>query len=107
MISKGKIEEGESDFECAVREAQEELGLVVENMAEQPELLVKDRVVLRSGTYDLTLYSVPIVTRWLFDKWCDETEYVEWFTLEKFKEVGRRDHIKYVEMLEQKLSKGR
>jgi 8-oxo-dGTP pyrophosphatase MutT (NUDIX family) len=99
MISKGKIEEYETAFECAVREAQEELGLVLENIVDTPALLCKDRVVLRSGTYDLTLYYVEINERWNFDMWCDETEYTVWLTRDEFKEQGRRDHIKYIDML--------
>lgn len=104
MISKGKIEDGENSFECAVREAEEELGMRRDNMVGEPEFLVNDRVVLRSGTYDLTLYSVAIQSRWDFEKWCDETEYTVWHTVESFKLEGRRDHIKYLSMLEDKLN---
>lgn len=99
MLSKGKIEEDETVFECAIREAEEELGLVRLNMIGQPKLLIEERVVLRSGAYHLTVYSVEIRDRWNFGKWCDETEYTEWHTLDSFKERGRRDHVKYVEQL--------
>ena len=100
MISKGKIEDGEGTLECAIREAEEELGLVRENMIGDPFFLVEERVVLRSGAYDLTVYAVPIQDRWNFDKWCDETEFTVWMPLESVKEKGRKDHIPYVEMLE-------
>ncbi len=103
MISKGKIEDGETKLECAIREAEEELGLVRENMVGEPALLCEERVVLRSGTYDLAVYSVPIRDRWNFTVWCSETEYTEWMSLEQFKERGRRDHVPFVEMLETRL----
>lgn len=103
MISKGKIEEGETPIECAVREAEEELGLRRENLREAPDLLTTERVALYSGAYTLTLYAAPIVERWDFTSWCDETEYTLWLTLAEFKDQGRRDHIKFVERLEEKL----
>ena len=99
MISKGKIEEGETAFGCAVREAEEELGLVSSNMRAEPREIAHERVVLRSGAYDLTVYAVEIFDRWNFDRWCDETEYTEWHSVESFREKGRRDHLKYVEQL--------
>lgn len=103
MISKGKIEDGEGTLECAIREAEEELGLVRENMLEDPFLLTHERVILRSGAYDLTVYAAEIRDRWNFEKWCDETEFTTWMTLESFKEKGRKDHIPYIEMLEARL----
>lgn len=100
MISKGKIEDGESTFECAIREAEEELGLIQENMVGRPFQIADQRVVLRSGAYRLTVYAVPIKERWNFGKWCDETEFTTWMTLESFREKGRKDHIQFVEILE-------
>lgn len=99
MLSKGKIEEGETAFECAVREAEEELGLVRSNMKSEPYLLTEERVVLRSGTYHLTVYAVEIRDRWDFGKWCDETEYTLWLNRDQFEQDGRKDHVKYVNML--------
>jgi 8-oxo-dGTP pyrophosphatase MutT (NUDIX family) len=101
MISKGKIESDEGTLEAALREAEEELGLKRMNIREGSiRDLADERVVLHSGTYDLTLFSCEIIDRYDFDKWCDETEYVTWMTLEEFREDGRKDHVKYVEMLE-------
>ena len=99
MLSKGKIEMGEDALECAIREAEEELGLSRFNMIGDPKFLTEERVVLRSGAYHLTVYTVEIRDRWDFGKWCDETEYTVWLTRNEFKEQGRRDHVKYVEML--------
>jgi len=101
MISKGKIEPGEGTLQAAIREGQEELGLKRENiMHDTIRDLADERVVLHSGAYSLTLFSCQIIDRYDFDKWCDETEYVTWMTLEEFRDQGRKDHIKYVEKLE-------
>jgi len=103
MISKGKIEDGEGTLECAIREAEEELGLLRENLAAHPVLVADERVVLRSGAYQLTVYAAPIRDRWNFGKWCDETEFTTWMSLESFREKGRKDHVKYVEQLAARL----
>ena len=106
MISKGKIESDETALECAIREAEEELGLVRSNMIGEPKLLANERVVLRSGAYNLTVYYVQIRDRWDFEKWCDETEYTLWMSRDQFEKEGRKDHIKYVNMLNEKLIYG-
>jgi 8-oxo-dGTP pyrophosphatase MutT (NUDIX family) len=103
MISKGKIEEGETPYIAAVREAEEELGLIAYNMKGTPALLTEEQVTLRSGTYFFTVYAVEIYDRSLFNMWCSETEYTEWYTLDEFQQHGRRDHIKFIQQLEQQL----
>ncbi len=103
MISKGKIEEGETPIVTALREAEEELGLKQLNLKTELEFLTEERVRLYSGTYEFSVFSVQVFNRWDFDKWCDETEYTVWMTLDEFKVQGRPDHIKYIKMLEEKL----
>jgi 8-oxo-dGTP pyrophosphatase MutT (NUDIX family) len=101
MISKGKIEDGETPIEAAKREAEEELGFRMRNSRGLPCLVFDGRQELYSGAYHLTVYGVEVQSRWDFDKWCDETEYTVWMSLEDFKQKGRRDHVKFVETLEQ------
>jgi 8-oxo-dGTP pyrophosphatase MutT (NUDIX family) len=101
MISKGKIEPGETKLEAAVREAQEELGFKTRNARGTLKLIAEERVTLHSGAYNLTVFGVEIMDKYDFDKWCSETEYVTWMSLESFKVKGRRDHVKYVEKLEE------
>lgn len=104
MISKGKIEPMEGTLEAAIREGEEELGLRRRNIREGTiRDLADERVVLHSGAYDLTLFSCEIIDRYDFGKWCDETDYILWMTLDEFKENGRKDHVKYVELLEAKI----
>ena len=101
MISKGKIEPGESKLEAAVREAEEELGFKARNARGQMLGVADERVTLYSGSYELAVFGVEIMDRYDFDKWCDETEFTTWMTLESFKLKGRKDHVKYVERLEE------
>lgn len=104
MISKGKIEDGETPLEAAVREAEEELGFKMRNSRGPIHLLFEGRVELFSGAYDLTVYGVEIQDRYDFDKWCDETEYTLWMTLEDFRQNGRKDHVRFLEELERKIT---
>lgn len=105
MISKGKIEDGETPLEAAVREAEEELGFKQRNARGAVLSIFEGRQELYSGAYHLSVYGVEIQDRYDFDNWCDETEYTVWFSLEQFKVEGRRDHIKFVEALEEKVKK--
>lgn len=100
MISKGKIEDDEDSLGAAVREAEEELGLKRENIIGPILEIAKERVTLYSGTYLLDVYGCQIMDRYDFGKWCEETEYIEWYSLEEFNEHGRRDHYKYLKMLQ-------
>jgi 8-oxo-dGTP pyrophosphatase MutT (NUDIX family) len=104
MISKGKIEGNETQLECAIREAEEELGFKTRNARGDFIPLFAGRVELFSGAYFLTVFGVEIQDRYDFDKWCDETEFVVWMTLEEFREKGRRDHIRFIEELERKIT---
>lgn len=102
MISKGKIEEGEGVWDAAKREAAEELGLKAENIKlDTCKDLADERVALYSGAYQLTLFACEINDRYDFDKWGDETEYTQWMTLAEFKQHGRKDHVKFIERLQQ------
>jgi 8-oxo-dGTP pyrophosphatase MutT (NUDIX family) len=105
MISKGKIEDSDtSPLAAAIREAEEELGFKQRNMRGEYLPIFEGRVELFSGAYTLTVFGCEIQDRYDFDKWCDETEYTEWMSLEDFQTRGRRDHVKFLEELERRVS---
>lgn len=103
MISKGKIEFGESSLEAAIREAEEELGFKKRNGRGDIVEIFDGRQELFSGAYHLSVYGIEIQDRYDFGVWCDETEYTVWYSLEEFKVAGRKDHVKFVESLESKV----
>ena len=105
MISKGKIEDGETPLIAAVREAEEELGFKQRNIRGEILSIAEGRQELYSGAYHLTVYGVEIQDRYDFDNWCDETEYTLWLSLDEFRQQGRRDHLKFLEALEEKVKK--
>lgn len=105
MISKGTIEDGELKIEAAIREAKEELGLKEENLRFEPFCVFDGYVKLKSSEYELAVYAAEINDKFMFDKWCYETLYTVWLTVDDFMEKGRKDHQEIVQLLIDKLEK--
>lgn len=100
MISKGKIELGETELDAAVREAIEELGFKIQNACGTLKEVISEHVIIHSGSYNLTVFGVQVIDMYNFNKWNEETEYTVWLTADEFRTNGRKDHIKYIEILE-------
>lgn len=104
MVSKGKIEEHETAFEAAVREAEEELGFKQSNAAGKSFMIAdQEHVHLRSTNYKLTMYAVPVLSKYNFGPWCDETKCTVWLTLREFKDRGRHDHYTFLQRIEERV----
>ena len=85
QIAKGKIEKGESPEEAAIREAEEELGLVQSNIMNMSYL----------GNYlgRTSVFIAEIKDKHLFGTTCFETADTIWMTLAEFDLVGRSLHL--------------
>lgn len=84
QIAKGKMEEGETTLETAIREGKEELGLFIGNIVK---------------TYDLgnflgrtTVYLVEVKNKDMFGDPHFETKETKWMTAEEFQTEGRDIH---------------
>lgn len=84
QIAKGRVEEGETHKETAIREAKEELGLFVGNV-----LLTEELGVFMGRT---TVYVAKIKNEDMFGEPSFETEEVRWMTLDQFMTEGRELH---------------
>lgn len=84
QISKGKVEENESNEQAAIREAQEELGLFKGNIININEV----------GNFmgRTMVYIAKIKNHSLFGEPSFETDKTLWMTLEEFMEYGRELH---------------
>ena len=100
MISKGGQDPGEDTLTTAIREAQEELGLKVENLAEPPQLLTEKSY----KNYKLTVYFAPVRSKHYFGEFCYETKETRWMTLADFVKFGREDHLIFVQDLDNLLN---
>lgn len=84
QLAKGKVEDGETNEQAALREAREELGLFIGNVSLTEEL----------GTFmgRTTVYVAKIKDRDMFGEPSFETSDVTWMTLDEFMELGRDLH---------------
>lgn len=85
QIAKGKVDPGETHEGAAIREAEEELGLLQTNYASDVHFL---------GQYlgRMYIYIVEINSLINFNQPHHETAQVGWLTLEQFKNIGRELH---------------
>lgn len=97
QIAKGKIEEGETEKEAALREAKEEIGLFIGNVVLTEEV----------GTFmgRTTVFVAKIKSRDMFGEPSFETSETEWLTLEQFDSVGRDLHRPVVRAAHRKICK--
>jgi len=97
QLAKGKIEEGESAEQAGLREAKEELGLFIGNVALVEEL----------GTFmgRTTVFVAKVKERDMFGEPGFETSEVAWMTVEEFNAQGRDLHKPVVKAAHRKICK--
>lgn len=84
QLAKGRIEDGEDTKTAALREAREELGMFLSNIA-----LTEELGVFMGRT---TVYVAKIKDRSMFGEPSFETSETAWLTLDQFKSIGRDLH---------------
>lgn len=84
QLAKGRVEEGESFEEAAIREAEEELGLLSSNIE-----LIYELGLFMGRT---TVYLMKVIDEDLFVDPDKETSATCWMTPEEFDKIGRELH---------------
>lgn len=84
QIAKGKVEDGETAMDAALREAKEELGLFVGNV------IATEEVGIFMGR--TTVYVAKVKDRNMFGEPSFETSDVAWMSLPEFMATGRDLH---------------
>ena len=94
QIAKGRVDDTDSDFlHTAIREGQEELGLVPSNI----------RKIYYLGEFfgRTHLYVANVHSRDNFDSYTNETDAVAWMTSTQFMEEGRELHKPVISTLDE------
>lgn len=98
-LCKGTVDPGESLKAAAIREAEEELGLIASNIG-----TVKHLANYTSSRYILAVYYAEIKDPHMFGPHDDEIAETRWMTREEFAKVGRSDHKQIVEKFFERIS---
>ncbi len=92
MISKGGVDDGESPYEAAIREAEEELGLIRSNMKRNPYVLMDLELTGLDDTYLMRVFACEMKSKDDFGSHGYETARTVWMTVDEFNRTGRKSH---------------
>lgn len=99
-LCKGNVDEGESVMDAAIREAEEEVGLRVSNLAGP----VKHLGNFQTFGYLLSVYFAEVSDPEAFNPPCWEIAETKWMTWDEFTAVGREQHRPIINAFFQQLS---
>lgn len=99
-LCKGNVDEGESVEQAAIREAQEEVGLRIENLSSP----VKHLGNFKTFGYILSVYWANVSDPDAFNEPCWEIAETKWMTWPEFSAVGREQHRPIINAFFQQLS---
>ena len=100
-LEKGNVDPGENLQDAAVREAQEELGLKIENMIPST---FKHLGNFKTFNYILSVYVCKVRDPNDFNEHDWEIAETKWMTWEEFRSVGREQHRPVVDAFFQQLT---
>lgn len=96
QIAKGRVDKNEDVKTAALREASEELGLVIDNVI-NTKLITKELLSgMTADNYEFHLYASEIKDLNNFIPYGDETLETKWLTMEEFIKDGRESQVELV-----------
>ena len=93
-IAKGELDKGESTLEAAIREAEEEIGLVKSNMKMETLKLVWNGM---ENSTSLVVYMCKVKNQFDFVTPHYETGETFWLTTSEFSRIGKHEHVEIVQ----------
>jgi 8-oxo-dGTP pyrophosphatase MutT (NUDIX family) len=104
-IAKGNVDPGESFRDAAIREAEEELGLKVKNIADHGNVFPvwNSMVSGDDSTYSFHVFACRVKNKYDFNEPHFETGSTHWLTNDEFREKGRKLHVSIVDKINSKV----
>lgn len=104
-IAKGHVDDGESEMQAGIREAEEELGLVTSNLKHETiQLAWKGNIDGLTEQYPLSVFIGEVKNKNDFVKPHYETASVIWLTEEEYIKSGRKSQAHIVKVAAKLLS---
>ena len=105
QIAKGGVDEGETIYEGALREAKEELGLKKSNLIDNTVMMGwKGKIRGKRETYMMTVYIGEVKKQDNFKEPHHETGSTHWLTLKEFMKNGRKSQASIVRAIHDLIS---
>ena len=104
QVAKGEIDEGENAVQAAIREGEEELGLITSNIADSFVLPTITISGLKES-YRMTIVVARVKSMGTFKSPHYETGAVHWLTLDQYRTTGRQTQRSIVEKAAKQISK--
>lgn len=105
MISKGHIDAGESIKQAAIREAEEELGLIKSNIRKKTLIEAwRGEVKGEKQKYGMVIFAAEMKEKDAFTLPGKETSHTVWMTLQEFLKHGRTAHHQIMADISKKIS---
>jgi 8-oxo-dGTP pyrophosphatase MutT (NUDIX family) len=103
QIAKGGVDMGEDTKTAAIREGNEELGLLESNI-DEVTFITTEKITGLDETYTITIYAAKVKDKKNFTSPHFETGKTMWLTNKEFQKVGRKIHKGFVSQTFTKLN---
>ena len=104
QIAKGRIEEGEDPVQSAIREGEEELGLVPGNI-QNTQLMMTDTITGMTASYDMNIYITEVKDPTKWGEFHYETGWSDLLSIDDALSKVRQSQKKYIEEIMRKVDK--
>lgn len=98
QMGKGRVDDGETVEQAAMREGQEELGLRKDNITNM-FVIAKEQITGLDGYYEITVYGAEVSDPKAFDPAGKESGWTGWVTLDDALVKGRQSQKHFLQAI--------